>query len=58
MTRPKREFVSRTENVVNDELHDVCHLSCIGSLKNNFKAYISFILGHTIMKFVVKCSVV
>jgi len=46
----------RTENVANDELHSVCHLSCTGSLKNSFKAYISLILRHTIMKFVVKCS--
>jgi hypothetical protein len=48
----------RTENVANDELHNVFHLSCIGSLKNSFKAHIAFILRHTIMKFVVKCSAI
>jgi len=44
--------------VTDDELHIVCHLSCIGSLKNGFKAYASFILRRTIMKFVVKCSAI
>ena len=56
MTGPEREFVTEGQNVTNDELHIVCHLSCIGSLKNSFKAYASFILRRTIMKFVVKCS--
>ena len=49
---------NRTKNVVNDELHNVCHLSRVGSLKNSFKAYMSFILRRTIMKFVVKCSAI
>ena len=60
LTGPKREFVTggQTENVANDELHNVCHLSCVGSLKNSFKACISFLLRRTIMKFVVKCSAI
>jgi hypothetical protein len=48
----------RTENMANDELHNVCHLSCTGSLKNSFKAYIFFYFETTILKFVVKCSAI
>ena len=59
MTRPKREFCNRrTENMANNELHNVCHLSCTWSPKNSFKAYIFLILRRTIIKFVVKCSTI